>query len=158
MYVWEQLHAHNGEIWTMREIGGIHHDVRWHHWKTNTLANASGSLSTQTLLIIKWLNTKTVCFAYSPPELIGHTIFQQMSGTGRLLWGRSGLKYLGVYLGREEYKRNNWECLVEKVLFKLALAAPPAIIQGKSFSLKQTCLRTPWGTDGKCFFGLVSIG
>lgn len=39
---------------------------------------------------------------------------------GNLKWGKSGLKYLGVFLGREDYKRQNWEGLVEKVCARLS--------------------------------------
>lgn len=35
-------------------------------------------------------------------------------------WGTLGLKYLGVYLGQEEYKKRNWEGLVEKVCARLS--------------------------------------
>lgn len=35
-------------------------------------------------------------------------------------WGTLGLKYLGVYLGQEEYKKKNWEGLVEKVCARLS--------------------------------------
>lgn len=38
----------------------------------------------------------------------------------RLQWGRAGLKYLGVFLGREEYKKQNWEGLMEKVSARLS--------------------------------------
>ncbi len=39
---------------------------------------------------------------------------------GRLQWGFSGLKYLGVSLGKEEFKRLNWEGLVDKVRARLS--------------------------------------
>lgn len=39
---------------------------------------------------------------------------------GGLQWGRAGLKYLGVFLGTEEFKKKNWEGLLEKVCAKLS--------------------------------------
>ncbi len=39
---------------------------------------------------------------------------------GRLQWGFSGLKYLGVSLGKEDFKRINWEGLVDKVRARLS--------------------------------------
>jgi hypothetical protein len=39
---------------------------------------------------------------------------------GGLQWGRAGFKYLGVFIGTEEYKRKNWEGLVEKVCARLS--------------------------------------
>lgn len=39
---------------------------------------------------------------------------------GRLQWKSSGFKYLGVFLGREDYRRQNWEGLVEKVCARLS--------------------------------------
>lgn len=35
-------------------------------------------------------------------------------------WGKTGIKFLGVYLGKEEYRMKNWEGLVEGVLAKLS--------------------------------------
>lgn len=35
-------------------------------------------------------------------------------------WGKSGIKFLGVYLGKNEYWMKNWEGLVEGVLVKLS--------------------------------------
>ncbi len=35
-------------------------------------------------------------------------------------WGKSGFKFLGVYLGKDEYRMKNWEGLVEGVLVKLS--------------------------------------
>lgn len=37
-----------------------------------------------------------------------------------LQWGRTGIKYLGLYLGDENYMQKNWEGLVEKVSAKLS--------------------------------------
>lgn len=39
---------------------------------------------------------------------------------GRLHWKSSGFKYLGVFLGREDYRKQNWEGLVEKVCARLS--------------------------------------
>lgn len=39
---------------------------------------------------------------------------------GGLQWGRAGIKYLGVFLGTEEFKKKNWEGLLEKVCAKLS--------------------------------------
>ncbi len=39
---------------------------------------------------------------------------------GGLKWGRAGLKYLGVFLGTDEYKKQNWEGLMEKVCARLS--------------------------------------
>lgn len=39
---------------------------------------------------------------------------------GGLQWGRGGFKYLGVHIGNDEYKKKNWEGLVEKVCARLS--------------------------------------
>ncbi len=39
---------------------------------------------------------------------------------GELQWGREGFKYLGVFLGSEEYRKQNWEGLVEKTCAQLS--------------------------------------
>ncbi|XDV25251.1 hypothetical protein PO909_029197 [Leuciscus waleckii] len=39
---------------------------------------------------------------------------------GGLLWGKAGFKYLGVFLGTDEYRNKNWEGLVEKVCARLS--------------------------------------
>lgn len=38
---------------------------------------------------------------------------------GGLIWKRGGLKYLGVYLGNENFIRKNWEGLIEKIKGRL---------------------------------------
>lgn len=35
--------------------------------------------------------------------------------TGGLIWKRSGLKYLGVYLGDEATVQKNWKGVIEKI-------------------------------------------
>ncbi len=39
---------------------------------------------------------------------------------GGLLWGRAGFKYLGVFLGTNDYRQQNWEGLLEKVRARLS--------------------------------------
>lgn len=39
---------------------------------------------------------------------------------GGVKWGNEGLKFLGVYLGKERYKEKNWEGMMEKVCGKLS--------------------------------------
>ena len=39
---------------------------------------------------------------------------------GGLQWGKGGMKFLGVFLGTDEYKNKNWEGLVEKVCARLS--------------------------------------
>ena len=39
---------------------------------------------------------------------------------GGLQWGRNGMRVLGVYLGTEEYQKQNWEGVLEKVCAKLS--------------------------------------
>ncbi len=46
--------------------------------------------------------------------------FIRPSLPGGLQWGRAGFKYLGVFIGTEEYIQKNWEGLVEKVCARLS--------------------------------------
>ena len=39
---------------------------------------------------------------------------------GGLRWGRGGMKFLGVYLGSEDFQKQNWEGVVEKVCARLS--------------------------------------
>lgn len=39
---------------------------------------------------------------------------------GGVQWGREGMKCLGVYLGTEEYKKNNWDGLLDKVCARMS--------------------------------------
>lgn len=38
---------------------------------------------------------------------------------GNLTWGNRGIKVLGVYLGSEDFQRQNWDGVLEKVEAKL---------------------------------------
>ncbi len=46
--------------------------------------------------------------------------FIRSSLPGGLQWGRAGFKYLGVFIGTEEYRKKNCEGLVEKVCAQLS--------------------------------------
>jgi len=35
-------------------------------------------------------------------------------------WGKFGLKFLGIYLGNEEFQKKNWENVKDKVCAKLS--------------------------------------
>ncbi len=39
---------------------------------------------------------------------------------GGLTWGREGIKVLGVFLGKESFKKKNWEGVLEKVVARLS--------------------------------------
>ncbi len=39
---------------------------------------------------------------------------------GGVKWGKEGLKFLGVVLGKERYQENNWDGMIEKVCGKLS--------------------------------------
>jgi len=45
---------------------------------------------------------------------------QSPSLPGDLKWGRAGFKYLGVFLGTEDFRKKNWEGLLEKVCVRLS--------------------------------------
>ncbi len=48
------------------------------------------------------------------------SVFKGQNLPGGLQWGSASSKYLGVFLGTEEFKKKNWEGLLEKVCAKLS--------------------------------------
>ena len=53
--------------------------------------------------------------------LVGKWSLESIPGLpGNLKWGKGGAKILGVYLGTEDFQRQNWEGVLDKVEAKLS--------------------------------------
>ncbi len=59
--------------------------------------------------VVNWEKSDALGCGFKGPKL-----------PGGLQWGSVGFKYLGVFLGTEEFKKKNWEGLLEKVCAKLS--------------------------------------
>ncbi|KAK3564452.1 hypothetical protein QTP86_022642 [Hemibagrus guttatus] len=70
--------------------------------------------------MIKVLSSAKVNWAKSEAILVGEWGGEQPTLPGGLVWKKDGFKYLGVYLGNNEFLNKNWEGTVEHVKGRLS--------------------------------------
>lgn len=60
------------------------------------------------------ISSAKVNWGKSDVLMVGEGLSSKLILPGGLIWKKGGLKYLGVFLGDESFKRNNWDHVLEK--------------------------------------------
>lgn len=79
----------------------------------------------------KKLSSAKVNWAKSEALLIGDWNRGLPNLPGGLIWKKGGLKYLGVFLGNDDFVQRNWDCMLEKnqrTFTEMEMATSPTVL------------------------------
>ncbi|KAK3567282.1 hypothetical protein QTP86_016084, partial [Hemibagrus guttatus] len=97
--------------------------------------------------VLKILSSAKVNWAKSEAILVGEWGGRQPSLPGGLAWERGGFKYLGVYLGTNEFLNKNWEGSVEHVKGRLSRwkrLVPKMSYRGRTLVINNLAASSLW--------------
>ncbi|KAK3544078.1 hypothetical protein QTP86_001147 [Hemibagrus guttatus] len=97
--------------------------------------------------VLKILSSAKVNWAKSEAILVGEWGGGQPSLPGGLAWKRGGFKYLGVYLGTNEFLSKNWEGSVEHVKGRLSRwkrLVPKMSYRGRTLVINNLAASSLW--------------
>ena len=73
--------------------------------------------------------------------LVGKWSLESIPGLpGNLKWGKGGAEILGVYLGTEDFQRQNWEGVLDKV----EMVATSPVLQGRTLIINNLVASSLW--------------